>query len=51
MKIVLGATLVDPPKDVAEKQLINPTRAAMTSGGVGLSTVSFHDQPAYKTPS
>ena len=37
-------------EDIGEKQLYVPT-VVMASNDVGLSPVSFHDYPEYKTPS
>ena len=51
IKLVLGAThFVEPQKTWERNGFINP-KVVMTSDGAGLSPVSFHDYPEYKTSS
>ena len=48
--LVLGDTLFKPQKTEEGSSFIIP-RVVMASDDVGLSPVSFHDYPEYKTPS
>ena len=50
IKLVLGATHFPEPRRSREGSFLNP-RVVIAPDGAGLSPVSFHDYPQYKTPS